>query len=295
MAPPNYDMIMRYVDIIIDCIVREYGRMRTRTLIDKYDLTCLHVKKGGRDSGQGVYAHHDIALRFAEWLNPAYGVFVNKDYQRLKNNEIEELTKRGVTWKFSRRDAALWHRLLETTVCTVIVPRVISLPDADMAMISEEQLQGMSDDVVAGMMTYISNCINVAVFGKTAQQWRDENPELTGNMRDYATEDELNLISYLEYRMIMIVAEEPQHHWRKTVARIAKKCRETGNYEMLAMFSQPGIITNNEPNSYDARTLSALSTMRTRFYTQLSNGDVHQCEDGYFRNKEGFIVLAPKF
>ena len=95
---------------------------------------------------------------------------MNKDYQRLKNNEIEELTKRGVTWKFSRRDAALWHRPLETTVCTVIVPRVISLPDADIVMISEEQLQGMSDDVVAGMMTYISNYINIAVFGKTAQQ-----------------------------------------------------------------------------------------------------------------------------
>ena len=294
-ADPNYDMIVDYVNVLVDRIRNDHGRASIGALISTYGLDCIYIKKGGRDSGQGIYAHHDIALHFATWLNPAYGVFVNKDYQRLKNQEMDELLKRGVEWKFSRRDAALWHRLLETTVRMVIVPRVISLPDMDMAMISEEQLQGMSDDVVAGMMMHISNCINVAVFGMTAQQWREENPGKKGNMRDYADENDLNLVSYLEYRMIMIVTEEPQHSWRKTIVKIAKKCRETGNYEMMSMFSKTGIITDNEPVSYDAGTMTSLQSMRSRFLKELSAGEVHQSDDGYFRNSEGYIILAPKF
>ena len=291
---PRLNAISSCVDRIVGYIKDNRTKVTAEMLINEYNVNCIYIKKGGRN-GQGVYAHHDIALHFATWLNPAYGVFVNKDYQRLKNNEMDELLKRGVTWKFSRRDAALWHRLLETTVRTVIVPKIIDLPEADMAMISEEQLQSMSDDVVAATMTHISNCINVAVFGMTAQQWKDEHPSLVGNARDYATEDELNLISYLEYRMIMIATEEPQHRWRKLVANIAKKCRDVGNYEMVAMFSNTGIITDNEPISYDARTLTLLECMQTRFLKELSNGEVHQCNDGYFRDNEGYIILAPKF
>lgn len=290
----DFNAASSYVDHFVDHIKSNQTKVTAEVLISEYGIDCIYIKKGGR-GGQGIYAHHDVALHFATWLNPAYGVYVNKDYQRLKNKEMDELLKRGVEWKFSRRDAALWHRLLETTVRMVIVPRVISLPDMDMAMISEEQLQGMSDDVVAGMMMHISNCINIAVFGMTAQQWREENPGKKGNMRDYADENDLNLISYLEYRMIMIVAEEPQHSWRKTIVKIAKKCRETGNYEMMSMFSKTGIITDNEPVSYGAGTMTALESMRSRFLKELSNGEVYRSDDGYFRNNEGFIILAPKF
>lgn len=163
----DFNAVSSYVDHFVDYIKGSQTKVTAEVLINEYGIDCIYIKKGGR-GGQGIYAHHDIALHFATWLNPSYGVFVNKDYQRLKNQEMDELLKRGVEWKFSRRDAALWHQLLESTVRMVIVPRVISLPDMDMAMISEEQLQGMSDDVVAYMMMYISNCINVAVFGKTA-------------------------------------------------------------------------------------------------------------------------------
>lgn len=294
IALSNLSAVIDYINIMVNIIKEGHTRVSVEILSQDYGVTGFYVKRGGRKN-QGIYAHHDIALHFATWLNPAYGVFVNRDYQRLKNKEMDELLKRGVEWKFSRRDAALWHRLLETTVRTVIVPRVISLPDMDMAMISEEQLQGMSDEVVAGMMMHISNCINVAVFGMTAQQWREENPGKKGNMRDYADENDLNLISYLEYRMIMIVAEEPQHCWRKTIAKIAKKCRKTGNYEMMSMFSNTGIITDNEPVSHDARTMTSLESMQSRFLKELSTGEVHQCDDGYFRNNEGYIILAPKF
>ena len=286
---------MRYVDIIIDCIVREYGRMRARTLINKYDLTCLHVKKGGRDSGQGIYAHHDIALRFAEWLNPAYGVFVNKDYQRLKNREIDELTNRGATWKFDRRDTALWHRLLEVAVRSNIVPKALDIPIEDLVTIPDDQLQSMANEIIAGTMIYVSNLINVAVFGKTAKQWRDENPELTGNIRDYATEDELNLVNYLEYQMIQIVAEEPQSHWRKLINRISKKCRDVGIATMLNMSTNTGIITTNDPVSYDARTITAHESAKEAFKNELLTGKIHYDKnDDVFRDIDGFIRLGWK-
>ena len=61
------------------------------------------------------------------------------------------------------------------------------------------------------------------------------------------------------------------------------------------MFSKTGIITDNEPVSYDAGTMTSLQSMRSRFLKELSAGEVYRSDDGYFRNTEGFIILAPKF
>ena len=296
MSAPNYDSVVRYVNTIIDRIKHENGRWASaELLINEYGLTCLHIKKGGRSSGQGIYAHHDIALHFATWLNPAYGVFVNEDYQRLKHNELDKMGKKSINWIYDRRDAALWHRTLETVARSVIVPKRLDLPIEDELMIPEDDLQLMRDSIVAGTMIYISNLINVTVFGKTAQQWKSENPDKEGNMRDYATEDELTLVGYLEYRMIKVITEEPSNRWDKIIKSIAKKCRETGKYTVLKLLNVQDIITNNDPVSYESRTMTSLEAMRERFLRELSEGEVHQCEDKYFRNNEGFIVLAPKF
>lgn len=150
-------------------------------------------------------------------------------------------------------------------------------------------------NIVAGIMVYISNCINIAIFGKTAQQWREENPGTKGNMRDYATEDELNLVSYLEYRMIGEVAENPQRRWRKIAKTIAKECRDSGIIGDLDRFKNSADVNINDPISYGAGTMTALESMRSRFLKELSNGEVYRSDDGYFRNNEGFIILAPKF
>ena len=291
----NFEVLAGYVDYIVNCIKTNHARVRAEVLITEYGLTCLHIKKGGRSSGQGIYAHHDIALHFATWLNPAYGVYVNNDYQRLKNQEIEELTKRGVSWKFDRRDAALWYRLLEVTVREVIVPKIIDIPMEDLIMMAMEQRQAMADEVVMNTMIHISNLINVAVFNKTAQQWRDENPELEGNMRDYADEDELNLVSYLECCMIKVITEEPTSRWRKTVKSIAKKCRETGEYTILNTPLAGGLITNHEPESYDTRTITAENSAKEAFKNELLTGKVYYDEkDETFQDKEGFIRLGWK-
>ena len=97
------------IDSIVEYIRTTHTRLTATTLINEYAITGLYVKKG-RNPNRGIYAHHDIALQFATWLNSAYAVLVNREYQRLKNKEMDELLKRGVEWKFSRRDAALWHR-----------------------------------------------------------------------------------------------------------------------------------------------------------------------------------------
>ena len=292
---PRYAKVARYVKSIVKSIKSDHDRVRAESLINDYGLTCLHIKRNGDNNMRGIYAHHDVALHFATWMDPIYGNFVNRDYQRLKRKEIEDLTRRSPNWNQNRRDAALWHRTLEDMIRSTIVPNMLNMSVLDEEALPDDELESMVNNIVAGMMIHISNCINIAVFGKTAQQWREENPGTKGNMRDYATEDELNLVSYLEYRMIDEVAENPQRRWRNIAKTIAKECRDSGIIGDLNEFKVSANVKVNEPVSYDAGTMTSLESMRQRFYTELAAGEVHKCDDGYFRNNEGYIVLAPKF
>lgn len=296
---PEFDTILAYVDSITNSIKANKTRISADTLVNDYGISGLYVKKGGR-GGQGVYAHHDIALHFATWLNPAYGVFVNKDYQRLKSTELDDMAKRGIKWKFDRRDAATWHRMMKSAVQSVVVPAMINqvseeMPELD--SMSEENAQQTYDTLVAEAMITLSNCINVAVFGMTAQQWREENPGKKGNMRDYATEDELNLVSYLEYQLSQIVAENPldRNKWSKGALRITKECHKVGINKILSMFRGEQEVTPVEPISYDARTLTARESAAARFKEELLTGEIqYDKKDNVFRNSEGFICLGWK-
>lgn len=297
---PKYATIVNYVDAFVNRIRKNREKVSAETLINEYGIDCIYIKKGGRDSGQGVYAHHDIALHFATWLNPAYGVFVNKDYQRLKSAELDEMAKRDIKWKFDRRDAATWHRMMKSAVRSVVVPAMINqvseeMPELD--SMSEENAQQTYDTLVAEAMITLSNCINVAVFGMTAQQWREMNPGKKGNMRDYATEDELNLVSYLEYQLSQIVAENPldRSKWSKAALRITKECHKVGINKILSMFRGEQEVTPVEPISYDARTLTARESAAARFKEELLTGEIqYDKKDNVFRNSEGFICLGWK-
>lgn len=300
LGSPEFNVISRYVGRIVDYIKDTQQKTTAEVLINEYGIDCIYIKKGGRDSGQGIYAHHDIALHFATWLDSAYGVFVNKDYQRLKSTELDEMAKRGIKWKFDRRDAAAWHRMMKSAVRSVVVPAMINqvseeIPELD--SMSDENAQQTYDTLVAEAMITLSNCINVAVFGMTAQQWREENPGKKGNMRDYATEDELNLVSYLEYRLSQIVAENPldRSKWSKGALRITKECHKVGINKILSMFRGEQEVTPVEPISYDARTLTARESAAARFKEELLAGEIqYDKKDNVFRNSEGFICLGWK-
>lgn len=296
----NLDAVDTCIETRVSDIKAEHVKLTAATAIQKYNITGLYIKTTGSNDARGIYAHHDIALHFATWLNPAYGVFVNKDYQRLKNNELDEMSKRGLKWKFDRRDAATWHRMMKSAVHSVVVPALIDqVPDEILQSetMTDEFVQQTSETLAAEAMIAVSNYINVAVFGMTAQQWRVANPDKKGNMRDYATEDELNLVSYLEYQLSRVIMENPlnRNKWRKESLRIAKRCRKDGIRNMVSMFRGEQEVTPVEPESYDARTLTARKSAAARFKEDLLTGEIqYDKKDNVFRNSEGFICLGWK-
>lgn len=134
------------------------------------------VSKSGRYGG-GTFAHKDIAFEFASWVSPEFKLYIIKDYQRLKEDENHRLS---LDWNVKRILAKANYRIHTDA----IKKNLISSSDSP-------KLQGYT---YAGE----ADLLNTALFGKTAAQWKHENPDLEGNMRDYATIEQLLVLSNLE-------------------------------------------------------------------------------------------------
>lgn len=134
------------------------------------------VSRSGRYSG-GTLAHKDIAFEFASWLSPEFKLYIIKDYQRLKETESHQL---ALEWNVKRILASANYRIHTDAIKANLLPP--ELP---------KQRQGFvyADE---------ADVLNVALFGKTAKQWRTENPDLKGNMRDYASIEQLLVMTNLE-------------------------------------------------------------------------------------------------
>ncbi len=134
------------------------------------------ISKSGRYGG-GTYAHKDIAFEFASWLSPEFKLYVIKDYQRLKQDESYRLS---LDWNVKRILSKANYR-----IHTDAIKENLILPELP------KQQQGFiyADE---------ADVLNIALFGKTASQWKKQNPELKGNMRDYATIEQLLVLSNLE-------------------------------------------------------------------------------------------------
>ena len=151
-------------------------KITVKRLIDEYHVTCFHAEEG-----KAVYAHHDIAIHFATWLNPEFGVYVMRDYQMLKLQRLK-----GFKRQKYREDARYSYIMLCDALRTYMVRNGEQW---------NEKLYNVSIAAEADML-------NLMVFKQTAQQWRKENPDKEGNMRDYADKDELKLLSYLETQLL---------------------------------------------------------------------------------------------
>lgn len=141
------------------------------------------LTKSGRYGG-GIYAHMDIALEFASWLSPEFKLYIIKDYKRLKYNENSHLS---IGWNLNREIAKLNYHIHTDAIKSNLIP-----PD-----LTQEQIG----------YTYASEAdlLNVALFGKTAKQWRTGNPDKKGNIRDYATLNQLLVLANMEsYNAILI-------------------------------------------------------------------------------------------
>ena len=132
--------------------------------------------RAGRYGG-GTYAHKDIAFEFGSWLSPEFKLYLIKEFQRLKEDESRRLS---LDWNLNRTLAKLNYRIHTDAIKTHIIPVVISPAQAGFAYANE------------------ADVLNVALFGQTAKQWRDANPTREGNMREYASIEQLLVLANIE-------------------------------------------------------------------------------------------------
>ena len=146
------------------------------------------VTKAGRYGG--TYAHSDIALEFASWISAEFKLYIMKDYQRIKRDENSRLS---LSWNLNREITKLNYRIHTDAVKAHLIPPELTPEQISYTYASEADL------------------INVALFGKTAKQWRDANPNEKGNMRDQASLNQLLVLANMEsYNAVLIEQGKPQ-------------------------------------------------------------------------------------
>jgi hypothetical protein len=131
--------------------------------------------KAGRYGG--TYAHRDIAFEFGSWLSPEFKLYLIKEFQRLKD---EEASSKSLEWSFQRTLAKVNYKIHTDAIRERLVPPRLTKAQTGIIYASEADL------------------LNVALFGLTAAQWRQANPDEVGNMRDLATLEQLVVLSNLE-------------------------------------------------------------------------------------------------
>ena len=134
----------------------------------------VHAKAGRYG---GTYAHKDIAFEFGSWLSPEFKLYLIKEFQRLKD---EESRATSLEWSFQRTLAKVNYKIHTDAIKERLVPPRLTSKQTGIIYASEADL------------------LNVAMFGITAAQWRQANPDLSGNMRDAATLEQLVVLSNLE-------------------------------------------------------------------------------------------------
>jgi hypothetical protein len=125
----------------------------------------------------GTYAHKDIAFEFATWISMEFKLYLIKEFQRLKDDEAARSSRE---WSFQRTLAKVNYRIHTDAIQEHLVPPELTKAQTQFVYASEADL------------------LNAALFGRTAAEWRKENPKLPGNMRDHATIEQLVVLSNLE-------------------------------------------------------------------------------------------------
>ena len=139
------------------------------------------VSKSGRYGG--TYAHYDIAMEFASWLSPEFKLYIIQDYKRLKEDETSKLS---LTWNLHREISKINYKIHTDAI-------------------KEYLLKDLTNEQLSYKYASEADILNVALFNKRAKQWREENLDLKGNMRDYAGLNELLVLANMEsYNAILI-------------------------------------------------------------------------------------------
>ena len=162
--------------------------------------------KAGRYNS-GTYAHSDIAFEFASWISPEFKLYIIKDYQRLKR---EEAAKTPLSWDLQREISKINYRIHTDAIKDNIIVSDLTAEQASFIYASEADL------------------LNVALFGITAHEWKRRNPDKQGNIRDYATLQQLLVLANMEsYNALLIEQKCPQHERLQTLRQMAIKQLQT--------------------------------------------------------------------
>ena len=140
----------------------------------------IYVKLG---RGGGTFAHKDIAFKFASWISAEFELYIIKDYQRLKDDENSRLS---LGWNLNREISKINYKIHTDAI-------------------KEYLLKDLTNEQLSYQYASEADMLNVALFNKRAKQWREENPDLKGNMRDYASLNELLVLANMEsYNAVLI-------------------------------------------------------------------------------------------
>jgi len=139
------------------------------------------VAKAGRYGG--TYAHSDIAMEFASWISAEFKLYIIQDYKRIK---LDENSRLSLTWNLHREISKINYRIHTDAI-------------------KQYLMDDLTDDQLGFKYASEADMLNVALFNKRAKQWREENPDLKGNMRDYASLEELLVLANMEsYNAVLI-------------------------------------------------------------------------------------------
>ena len=147
-------------------------KISVKEFVERTKAISLQAKAGRYG---GTYAHKDIAFEFAMWISPEFKIYIVKEFQRLKEEEQKQLG-----WSAKRELAKINYRIHTDAIKQNLVPQELTAAQKSFVYADEADM------------------LNVAMFGMTAKQWRDANPDLKGNIRDYATINQLICLSNME-------------------------------------------------------------------------------------------------
>ncbi len=137
----------------------------------------------------GTYAHRNIALEFCSWLSPEFKLYLIQEFERLKK---EESKTKNLDWNMSRFLASIKYRIQTDSIKENIIPKLNIVKEKENLIYASE-----------------ADLLNLALFGKTAKSWREENPDLAknGNIRDFANIAQLVVLSNLESANAKMIAD----------------------------------------------------------------------------------------
>lgn len=142
------------------------------------------TSKSGRYGG-GTYAHSDIAFKFASWISAEFELYLVREFKRLKEEE-----QKAIGWTAKRELAKLNYHIHTDAIKHNLIPKELSTKQTSIIYANE------------------ADVLNVALFGMTAKQWRETNPDLKGNIRDYATINELICLANMENLNAVFINEK---------------------------------------------------------------------------------------